>query len=721
MRMLSLIGRTIGGLLLAMLLATAAHGQSVGIGTNTPNNAAILHLQSSNKGLLLPTVSLTSNGDAATIPLPPTGLMVWHGNKTTLQGQGVYFNNGNAATVDWLKLGSRNDLWSLSGNSGTDGAKLGHLDFRPLQLVVGNQHIGRLGGNNNILLGFNSGNNLSQTEDFGSHNNILIGNDAMAIATAGTNNIALGHSAMSEATGGITAIAIGTSVLRNQAAGASDNIGIGVSALRQTLTGTYNIAVGRQALYFNTTGSRNIGIGFGALEWNNIGIGAIAIGDQAMNNMRITAADPNGNIAVGYQAMQGSAVQTNNTGISNIGMGMDALRNLASGSDNVAVGRAALRNLGTGSRNVAMGHFAGVNTEGSNNLMLGAATGVFPATRTISGSIFIGTNAGRFETTSNKLYIDNAGGTAFDALIYGDLANGLFRINGRQQLKGAGVNTGIEFNYNNPKAAGAGLIGYGLLEADRLELFGGAAPAGQRQIRMYAEGGTFFTGPLIATSNEAHDLGNNLLRWNLLFARSVNANGLILSQADGDNTGIIMGHNVAGKQADAGKIQYGGFGGGTHALNIVGGGTSGTNRAIKLWSEGGLRTRGNHLPDLDNVYSLGQSGLRWSIIWSFNSTIQTSDANLKTNIAPSPYGLNEVLQMNPVQYNWKEQPDGKKEVGLLAQDVLKLIPEAVVVPEDGSAMGMKYSELIPVLIKAIQEQQQRIEKLEKKLALQHEQ
>ncbi|HMP91587.1 MAG TPA: hypothetical protein PKD90_01860 [Phnomibacter sp.] len=47
--------------------------------------------------------------------------------------------------------------------------------------------------------------------------------------------------------------------------------------------------------------------------------------------------------------------------------------------------------------------------------------------------------------------------------------------------------------------------------------------------------------------------------------------------------------------------------------------------------------------------------------------------------------------------------------------MLKLIPEVVVVPEDGSAMGMKYSELIPVLIKAIQEQQKEIEKLKKHL------
>ena len=43
----------------------------------------------------------------------------------------------------------------------------------------------------------------------------------------------------------------------------------------------------------------------------------------------------------------------------------------------------------------------------------------------------------------------------------------------------------------------------------------------------------------------------------------------------------------------------------------------------------------------------------------------------------------------------------------------KIIPEAIVVPTNGDALGMKYNELIPVLVKAIQEQQKEIEELKK--------
>ncbi|TAD91355.1 MAG: hypothetical protein EAY75_03690 [Bacteroidetes bacterium] len=234
---------------------------------------------------------------------------------------------------------------------------------------------------------------------------------------------------------------------------------------------------------------------------------------------------------------------------------------------------------------------------------------------------------------------------------------------------------------------------------------------------------------------------------------------------------LEFGQGLA-KQADAGKICYSCFGE-VNRLHLVGGGTSaiGTDRVIKLWSEGGVVSRGSLLPDLNSTYSLGRLGSAWrssytdsvwstvfmarnstinmkgvsgELLFSLNTsplftvnsggitpsvdndiylggpskrfvalyaatgTIQTSDANLKTNIDPSPYGLNEVLQMDAVQFNWKADPNGKKEVGFLAQDIEKLIPEAVVNSGPDVPLGMKYSELIPVLVKAIQEQQRQI-------------
>lgn len=66
-----------------------------------------------------------------------------------------------------------------------------------------------------------------------------------------------------------------------------------------------------------------------------------------------------------------------------------------------------------------------------------------------------------------------------------------------------------------------------------------------------------------------------------------------------------------------------------------------------------------------------------------------------------------------MQYNWKMNPNNDLQIGFLAQDIQKIIPEAVVEPANGDPLGMKYNELIPVLVKAIQEQQKKIDELEK--------
>jgi hypothetical protein len=91
---------------------------------------------------------------------------------------------------------------------------------------------------------------------------------------------------------------------------------------------------------------------------------------------------------------------------------------------------------------------------------------------------------------------------------------------------------------------------------------------------------------------------------------------------------------------------------------------------------------------------------------------QNSDRRLKTNIAAIPYGLNTILQLNPVSYNWKKQTEQTQQyLGLIAQEVQPLIKEIVKVGIDkDQTLSLSYIELIPVLIKAIQEQQDIIDK-----------
>lgn len=130
-------------------------------------------------------------------------------------------------------------------------------------------------------------------------------------------------------------------------------------------------------------------------------------------------------------------------------------------------------------------------------------------------------------------------------------------------------------------------------------------------------------------------------------------------------------------------------------------------------------------PGSDNQMDLGRSNARWKALWATNGTIQTSDARLKKNIKPLHYGLQSILKLNPVTYEWITNSADKPNIGFLAQEVEKWIPE-IVIHEIASTKdslnvsdvyGLKYAELTPVLVKAIQEQQAQIELLTQENAL----
>jgi hypothetical protein len=123
----------------------------------------------------------------------------------------------------------------------------------------------------------------------------------------------------------------------------------------------------------------------------------------------------------------------------------------------------------------------------------------------------------------------------------------------------------------------------------------------------------------------------------------------------------------------------------------------------------------NILPSASATYDLGSSSKRWNTVYSSN-ILNISDARLKKNIVDVKYGLPAVLAMHPVQYNWKEGVDKGTKIGFLAQELREVVPSVVVGDEAKETLAVNYTELIPLLVKAIQEQQQQIEVLKKKVA-----
>ena len=93
-----------------------------------------------------------------------------------------------------------------------------------------------------------------------------------------------------------------------------------------------------------------------------------------------------------------------------------------------------------------------------------------------------------------------------------------------------------------------------------------------------------------------------------------------------------------------------------------------------------------------------------------------SDQRLKTDIKATTNNLDKILKLEPVEYTWKDGGrEGKKEIGLIAQDVEKVVPEVVRENErlndDTLYKQVDYEHLVSTLIGAIQEQQKQIDEL----------
>ncbi len=123
-------------------------------------------------------------------------------------------------------------------------------------------------------------------------------------------------------------------------------------------------------------------------------------------------------------------------------------------------------------------------------------------------------------------------------------------------------------------------------------------------------------------------------------------------------------------------------------------------------------------PDINFVRSTGAFYGR-----SFNVT---SDLRLKTNIAPLQNSIAAIMQLKPVSYEKKSSLASNSystiENGFIAQDLQKVMPSLVTEGTDNDKLlEVNYTALIPVLTKALQEQQKQIEDQNAKIAAQQKQ
>jgi hypothetical protein len=148
-------------------------------------------------------------------------------------------------------------------------------------------------------------------------------------------------------------------------------------------------------------------------------------------------------------------------------------------------------------------------------------------------------------------------------------------------------------------------------------------------------------------------------------------------------------------------------------------------------------------PNGDNFATSGNSGNRWSAVWSANGTIQTSDERTKNIVGPNPYGLDFINQLETIAYRYKV---GSNEVtgidenknpiltpragtrvhhGVRAQQlraVLDTINQGdfagwvlTDTSDPTSEQAVRYTEFIAPLIKAVQELSAKVAELESRI------
>jgi hypothetical protein len=95
----------------------------------------------------------------------------------------------------------------------------------------------------------------------------------------------------------------------------------------------------------------------------------------------------------------------------------------------------------------------------------------------------------------------------------------------------------------------------------------------------------------------------------------------------------------------------------------------------------------------------------------------SSDTTLKTNIIRNEYGLNQIMNLETIKFNWKDthKQGNQNEVGFNAQNLKEFIPEATYIIPSTGKLGIKDDAIIATLTKAIQEQQIIIESQDKRI------
>ncbi|MBC7915909.1 MAG: tail fiber domain-containing protein [Pyrinomonadaceae bacterium] len=715
--------RKFDSLLKAFLLAFFAlyclngYTQNVSINDDglAPDGSAGLDVRFTNKGFLAPRMLAATR---LAISNPATGLLVYQTNLVS----GFYYNSGTPGTPAWVLLNSNTSGWNLTGNAATTAGTnfLGTTDAIDFVIKTNNTERARFFSGGTVGIGTSTLAASAALEVNSSTKGLLI----PQVALTGTN-----------VAGPVTSPATSLLVYNTATVGGGFAVSPGYyywtgawtrMASGGTLTNQWTTNV--NDIYTNTSG--NVGIGantFPAAEKLLVDAGAspnVMIGRSSVNGfIQLNIRNTNAGAAASTDV-----VATNNTAgeTSYIDMGINSSGNTSTG---VLGGNNTAYLHSSGSADLAIG-----NSTASRNLNFFTTTagGVLTERMRILPTGFVGINNASptqpLDVTGNlrfsgALMPNNNAGTIGEVLVSAGNGNAPIWLDANNYL-------GNLWAINGNTVGATGLIGTNDNNAFGIET------NGTERVRIATTGSVGIGATTFPNSEKLLvDAGTSP---NVIVGNS-NLNGFIQLNIRNTNAGTAASTDVVATNNAAGETSYIDMGinsSGNTSTGVLGGnntaylhssgsadlaiGNSTASRNLNFFTT----TAGGVLTERVRILPTGQMGIGMTPLTTAGITLfvsgnvqaggvtLTSDRRLKKNIKDLNYGLKDLLRLQPVTYNWIDTAStSQKQIGLIAQDAKTVIPEIVTGDESKEKLSINYTELIPVLINAIKEQQKQIDEL----------
>lgn len=542
--------------------------------------------------------------------------------------------------------------WDLTGNSTSPGDFLGTLTGEPLLFRVDNAPAGVV---DHLFGTQNTSLGQYSLSTNGGNGNTAMGFNSLRWPT-GAANTAIGAGSMNAALSGSSNTAIGVNTLHD--CNGEKNVAIGSNSMGRLsgvwITGSSNIGIGSSSLQDIKTGNHNISIGELSTGLNQNGSNNIAIGKQALYNSNGIS----NQLAIGTEALYNSIPNANPllTG-NNLAIGFQSQKFTTSSYRNTSVGNYALYTNVLGTENSAFGFEALLsNTNGENNTAIGNQS--LQGNITGSRNTAVGLQALFRNSTGN----DNTavGGSALSNNSTGSGNSSLGELSLSQNSTG----------YSNAS------FGLQALSGNTTGYYNSASGANSLDVNT--------TG----NSNSAFGFSANVLSNNLQNATAIGATAIV----DVSNKVRIGNTSVT---SIGGQFGWSTFSDARYKRNIK-----------------------HDVPGIEFIKKL--QPVTYTV--DIEAINKHYDDMMEKNI---PAGEKEEWKKRKAQCLSPTNPKASLIIntGFLAQDVEKAAKElnfdfsGVDKPENPESLyGLRYSEFVPPLVKAVQEQEAVIERLDKKNA-----